>query len=138
MSFHIRHVARALTLVILLPVSTAFAQTPAAKPAQSYDAVTIRPNKTGSGRTSIHIDDDHFEMTNVTLSILLEIAYDMRPAQILSLPPWGESEHFDMQGKVVDPDMEALKKMTDEQRQAMFQVMLKDRFGLQCHKATKD
>lgn len=127
-------------LVYVTAVS--FALLPCVASAQSkapnWDVVSIRPNNTGSGSISVSIDDDHFEMTNVTFAIMLMNAYNLRPAQIIDLPPWAKSEHFDVRGKVLDGDMAALKKMKPEERRPMFQVILRDRFGLQFHKETRN
>lgn len=123
-----------LVLTLLLPVASA--QKPMVK-LPSFDVVSIRPNNTGSGSIRVSIDDDHFEMTNVTFAIMLMNAYNLRPAQLSNLPSWAHSEHFDVKGKVLDGDLEALKKMTPEDRRPMFQALIRDRFGLQFHMETR-
>lgn len=136
MTLIVRNLACAVSL-LFLSASAICAQTPHPKP-PNFDVVSIRPNNTGSGSISVSIDEDHFEMTNVTFAIMLRNAFDMKPAQILNLPGWAESQHFDVKGKVIDGDIEALKKMTDEERRPMFQAMIQERFGLQFHMSTKD
>lgn len=136
MTFSFRTLACALTLFLVSPAAS-LAQ-PSARKLPNFDVVSIRPNKTGSGSISVSIDEDHFEMTNVTLAIMIRNAFDLKPAQVLNLPPWADSEHFDVKGKVIDGDIAALKKMTDDERRPMFQAMIKERFSLQFHMATKD
>lgn len=106
--------------------------------APNFDVVSIRPNNTGSGSISVSIDDDHFKMTNVTFAIMLMNAYNLRPAQLVNLPPWAKTDHFDVQGKILEPDLKMLEKLTPEQRRPAFQAILKERFGLQFHMESKN
>jgi len=101
-----------------------------------FDVISIKPNKTGSGSTSIDWDDSKFDATNVSLMALLLNAYDLKDAQVINLPKWGESVRFDIQAKVVDPDRKA-KSLTDDQNRAMVQPILADRFQLKFHHETK-
>lgn len=120
-----------------LSVSFAIAQQPA--PAvPNFDVVSVKPNNSGGGMIRIMFGDDRCEMTNVTLGIMLQNAYGLRPSQVTGLPSWANSDHFDVQCKVVDADKELLKKLTPEQRRPMYQAILKDRFGLQAHLETKN
>jgi len=101
-----------------------------------FDVISVKPNKTGSGSTSIDWDDSKFDATNVSLMALLLNAYDLKDAQVINLPKWGESVRFDIQAKVVDPDRKA-KSLTDDQNRAMVQPILADRFQLKFHHETK-
>jgi len=101
-----------------------------------FDVISVKPNKTGSGSTSIDWDDSKFDATNVSLMALLLNAYDLKDAQVINLPKWGESVRFDIQAKVVDPNRKA-KSLTDDQNRAMVQPILADRFQLKFHHETK-
>ena len=120
---------RLLALLLLLSVATFLhAQQPPA-----YDAVTIKPNTTGSGSSGISINDTTYQATNVSLKTLLDTAYDIKPDLISGIPPGLESLHFDVNAKVVDPDLKALASIPDAQRRAMILAVLNDRFHLAAH-----
>jgi uncharacterized protein (TIGR03435 family) len=103
----------------------------------TYDVVSIKPNKSGSGRTSISDNNDSFSATNISLKTLLVNAYDVRDYLISGLTGWANSDRFDVNAKIVDKDTDALKKLTDEQRNAMLQQVLADRFQMKVHLQTE-
>jgi uncharacterized protein (TIGR03435 family) len=106
--------------------------------ALAFDAVVIKPDKSGSGSTRMSSRDSSFQGTNVSLKDLLINAYPVREARLIyGLPAWAESAHFDVTAKVVDPDVKVYDKLTREQRQAMLALMLEDRFHLKVHVETK-
>ena len=102
-----------------------------------YDVVSIVPNKSDSGNSGVTTHDATFSAENVTLKNFIAGAYGIRPGLISGAPGWADTAHFDIQAKVVDPDMAALKKMTKEQREAMLAAILEDRFQLKAHTETK-
>jgi uncharacterized protein (TIGR03435 family) len=103
----------------------------------AYDVVSIKPNKTGSGRTSIDTNNGNFIASNITLKTLILIAYNLKEGQLIDLPKWAESSHFDIQAKVLEPDKKVFDALTDEQAGAMLQPILADRFQLKFHHETK-
>ena len=103
----------------------------------TYDVVSIKPNKSGSGRTSISDNNNSFSATNISLKTLLVNAYDVRDYLISGLTGWANSDRFDVNAKIVDVDTDALKKLIDEQRNAMLQQMLADRFHMTVHLQTE-
>ena len=105
--------------------------------AQAYDVVAIKPNKSGSGRTSISTNNDSYSAANVSLKQMLSNAYDVKDYLISGLTGWANSDRFDVNAKIVDMDADALKKLTDEQRNAMLQQMLADRFHMKVHLQTE-
>jgi uncharacterized protein (TIGR03435 family) len=108
-----------------------------ATPLPTYDVVSIHPNKSLSGSSRMSTNPGILTFTNVTIKQMLSYAYGIREGLIEGLPGWAESAHFDVSAKVVDPDMQALKAMTGEQRSAMIVPMLADRFGAIVHTQTK-
>ncbi len=101
-----------------------------------YDVVSIKPNRSGSGHVGVHTRDSTYQAENVSLKNLLLNAYNLKEAQLVDLPPWGESERFDINAKVLDPDMTVLNDLSEQQRGSMLQAMLADRFGLKSHMGT--
>jgi uncharacterized protein (TIGR03435 family) len=126
----------AFTLSAAMPAARAQEATPQ-KPLPVYDVVSIRPNNSLSGSTHMSTNPGILTFTNVTLKQMLSYAYEIREGLIDGLPSWAESAHFDVEAKVVDPDMAALKAMDRHQRAAMVIPMLADRFGAKVHTETK-
>lgn len=103
----------------------------------AYDAVVIKPNNSGSGSSRISSNMDLYNATNVSLKMLLQDAYDVKADMITGVPKPMESARFDIQAKVVDPDLDVLKKLDSDQRRAMRRAILLERFQLKVHTDVK-
>ena len=117
------------------------AQTPATPPAATtplptYDIVSIKPNKTGSGNVGVNIDDGNYTASNISLKMLIISAYNLKEAQVFNLPKWDDSARFDIKAKVLNPDKKVLEALTPQQFSAMQQPIL-DRFHLTFHHELK-
>lgn len=124
-----------LSLAMLATCDSAHAQAPAQPPA--YDIVSIKPNKTGSGSWGIHSGDGRFSATNVSLQSLLVTAFDVKEYLISGVPKEFNSARFDIEAKIVEPDLPALKKLTEQQERAMVLPILTERFHFKSHAETK-
>ena len=115
--------------------------TPAASRANpavpDYDVDTVKVNNTGSGSIHLNISDDILQATNVQLRSLLEIAYEIRPDQMVGLPHWAQVEHYDIVAKVVDIDPQKARDLSDGQQRVMLQHLLEQRFHLRTHVETR-
>ena len=139
-----RGVYRLLVYVCLVAGTNAWAgvqATSAASQANSaapeYGVATVKVNNTGSGSSRISITDAVLQATNIPLAMMLEVAFDVRPEQILGLPHWAQVDHYDIVAKVVDMDQQQLRGLSDDQRRAMMQQLLAERFHLQSHTETR-
>jgi uncharacterized protein (TIGR03435 family) len=121
--------ATALQLTAQQPSQT----TTAAAPLPVFDVVAIHDNKSGTNNTSIRWGGDAFVASNATLTSLVMSAYGIREDLISGLPGWANSTHFDVNAKISDPDADALKKLSREQRRAMMVALINDRFHLRAH-----
>ncbi len=80
----------------------------------SFEAVTIKPNKTGGpmagfsiqGRRAraIGFKPDRFMATNVPLHALIAAAYEVAGSEILGGPDWVRSENYDVEAKLDTPE----------------------------------
>jgi len=102
-----------------------------------FDVVSVKPNKSDNGRMRIMFNPDGYSATNVSLKQLIQMAYGIRQDLISGGPGWVESAGFDFDAKVAGPDVDALKKLSPEQRRSMLQPALVDRFKLKVHTETK-
>lgn len=123
-----------LILTSLLQSQSAPAQ---ASGLPAYDVVSIVPNKADSGSSGWNTQEASFIATNVNLKMLVGLAYNIRQDLISGLPGWASAVPYDVNAKIVDPDLAALKKLTEKQRSAMLTQVLEDRFHLKVHTETK-
>jgi uncharacterized protein (TIGR03435 family) len=105
----------------------------------AYDVVTVKENKSQSYMTMLQDDQgDILKVTNANLMTMVEDAFHLHEYLIEGMPAWGKSQHWDVQGKILDATQEKIKALTMEQRRAMFLVVLQQRFGLKTHWVTRD
>ncbi len=104
----------------------------------AYDAVTIKPDRSGAGSVRISVRDASFQASNVSLKQLMVQAYGLRENLISGLPGWAESDRYDVNAKVVETDPKLLNGLPIEQRRAMLTAVLMDRFGLKVHTEIKE
>jgi uncharacterized protein (TIGR03435 family) len=81
---------------------------------------------------------DGFTMVNMPLDALLTQGLQVNPDQIVGEPGWAKSDRWNVEAKVAGEDVDALARMTFAQRQAMFQQVLADRFGMKVHGETRE
>jgi uncharacterized protein (TIGR03435 family) len=62
---------------------------------------------------------------------MIYTAYHLRPDQVVGLPGWAASEHYDLEAT-------AGHAITVEQMRAMLQTLLAQRFQLQVHRETRE
>jgi uncharacterized protein (TIGR03435 family) len=80
---------------------------------------------------------DGYSASNVSLKMLVQSAYGIREDLVSGAPGWADSARFDIDAKVAGSDVDALKKLSPEQRRLILQPLLAERFKLQSHVETK-
>lgn len=128
-----------LACVLLAPAG-AVAQNamPAAAPLK-YDVVTVKENKSQENVIWLtYTEGDMLKLQNADLLTMLLAAFNLHDYLIEGVPAWGKSQHFDVQGKILDATPEQIKALTIEQRRAMLAAVLQQRFGLKTHWETRD
>ena len=103
----------------------------------TFDVVSVKPNKSESGMMRVMNKPDGYSATNVSLRLLIQMAYGIREDLISGGPGWVDSTHFDFDAKVDGADVDALKKLSPEQRRQVLRPALADRFKLKVHSETK-
>ena len=124
---------RAVVAFALLAMGMLNAQAPADKPLPVFDVVSIKPNKSLGNIDSTSSDKTTYRATNVSLKQMLVHAFDTRDALIFGLPGWADSDRWDVNAKISDPDMAQLNAMTRDQRRGIARAMLTERFHLTMH-----
>lgn len=112
----------------LLCVSFLFAWTAVAQPA-SFEAASIKPNRSGSGSSSTHRSRGQITMENVTVRKMTLMAYGIPDDREYALagPDWLGGDRFDVVARHPGDS-------TPEQLRAMLQDFLAVRFHLALHR----
>ncbi len=117
------------SIVLVLAASRAEAQAPDQLP--SFEVISIRPRTSDRPPSPIPNAPDRFGRPNVSVSQLMEYAYDVRDFQILGGPGWLRSDRFEVSAK-------AETAVSQAQMRLMVQRLLADRFGLRVHRETRE
>ena len=117
----------------------------ASSPVMEYEVASVKvANHSGADRYRVGIvpSSDGLTASNVTLQILIVMAYGVQNNQVIGAGNFLSSEHYDIDAKMNEETADALKKMTAEQRtaarQKMMQALLAERFKLAIHRETKE
>ncbi|OFV93633.1 MAG: hypothetical protein A3G76_06170 [Acidobacteria bacterium RIFCSPLOWO2_12_FULL_65_11] len=104
----------------------------------SFEAASVKPNKSGSGQVSIGIQPGgRFNAVNVPLRFLIRNAYQLQDFQLVGGPGWITSERFDIIAKA-EGDPPPVPPGTTGPFQIMMRNLMADRFRLKVHKETRE
>jgi uncharacterized protein (TIGR03435 family) len=108
---------------------------PQADKAPSFEVASVKPNHDPGVVFSFRLQPAGFKADGAPLDRLIRFAYEVKSdQQILNMPKWASSEHFDIDAKMSDADAAALKKLTPDQSfrqyRLMMQSLLADRFRM--------
>jgi uncharacterized protein (TIGR03435 family) len=93
-----------------------------------WDVVTVRQSDPNARNDTFDVRGRHVILGNRTVETILRLAYGVQKGQIVGLPDWGTTEHFDADGI---PNVEGQPNL--KQFQAMLRKLLAERFGLVTH-----
>ena len=129
-----------LQLTCLLAWALIAPAQPAAK-LPVFDVVSIHPSKAATNGFRVRfLPDGTVSVVNAPLLAVIRQAFSLfnsNDDQISGLPSWAKSDRFDIQAKVAEADVPAMKTLLPEQRALMLQALLADRFALVAHKETR-
>ena len=118
------------TIVLVVSAQLVVASFGWAQSAPTFDAVSIKPNRSGDVGGTSRVQPGRYQGVNVTLMRLIRLAY--RPIQEFEGgPDWINTGHFDV-------DAKAEGTPSPEQMLAMLRTMLADRFALQVRQETRE
>jgi uncharacterized protein (TIGR03435 family) len=138
-----------LAAAISIPVLSAHSQVNAAQTGSAahaddtaaktpvYDVISIKPNQSGYESVTAHFNNDSYSATNISLKRLLQDAYGVEEELIFGVPVTIDSERFDISAKIIDPDSDALTKVSEQNRRSMLLPFLAEHFKLKTHIETK-
>jgi uncharacterized protein (TIGR03435 family) len=138
------------TMLLLFVAQAAADKAPQGAPTPSksvaYDVVSVRQNKSGAMNSGVRFPANGLTMTNMPLMQLFMSAFGPRDQRSISgLPDWTgwmSSTRFDVEAKMDDDTLAALKKLSPEEatqeRKQMIEQLLVDRFKLKVHHEMKE
>lgn len=109
----------------------------------AYDYVTVKPGThMAGGGMRMSSTPNSFSATNDSLESLIMGAYGLQMDDLISgLPAWAKSATFDIEAKMAADTFAAYQKLPRKQQREqdlqMMQSLLKDRFNLKVHHATR-
>jgi len=124
------------TAIASLAFCTVAALGQTAAPLPEFEAVSIKPNKSGDVRAMFRPSPGgRLNATNVTAKALIEWAYGIRDFQLSGEPGWADSERFDV---VAKSDGNPRYDFIKPELETMFRGVLADRFKLAIQRTTKE
>jgi uncharacterized protein (TIGR03435 family) len=90
--------------------------------------VSIKSSRGGDDPGGFRMIRGRFVAENVTVRLLITVAYRVQPSQVSGGQRWVDRERFDVEGKLDGPDTR------NDQEWAMVRALLADRFKLVLHK----
>jgi uncharacterized protein (TIGR03435 family) len=108
---------------------------PSGSPPPSFEVATIKPDNDPQSRINFQISSGRFVAQHFSLKDLIEFAYHSKTAdQLVGGPSWKNSDFFNVEARVGDAEIAALKGASAEelmvQYRLMAQSLLADRFQL--------
>jgi uncharacterized protein (TIGR03435 family) len=115
---------------------------PANGAAPSFEVVTVRQSRGGEVFT-LRFLPARFLAENVPLDRLIRFAFDVRSdSQVVNMPGWFAADHYDIDAKIDDAEVETIKKLPADQGFAqyrlMVQALLAERFRMKVDTETRE
>ena len=98
-----------------------------------FAVATIKPSRPDAPRGGYGIRAQVVTTTNVTVSWMIKLAYNVHANQILAAPAWLDSERYDTVGRSDTPG-----EPSRDQMKLMIRKLLVDRFQLRFHTEKKE
>jgi uncharacterized protein (TIGR03435 family) len=114
-------------------LAAALAVAPLQKSPDTFDVVSIKPNKSGAAASETDTSPGRVSVINATPLSLLLRAFGVQAFQIANAPSWLQTERYDVVATVPDG-----RVLNDRDRQVLFEKMLAERWQLQYHRETRN
>ncbi len=120
-------------------VSLAAGQDPQGLPPTTFEAASVKANRSGDTTTSVRRQPGgRFNAVNVPLRPLLTLAFQIQGYQLVDAPDWVDTERFDIVAKIEgDPPPMPPGSPNDPMIQAL-RALLVERFNLAVHRERRD
>jgi uncharacterized protein (TIGR03435 family) len=125
-------------IFVLLTTLVWVAAKPAAQTPVSFEAASVKPNKSGDNSTSVGPrPGGRFNATNAPVALFITMAYQLQPFQVQGAPDWTRIDRFDIAAKL-DGDPPPVPFGEPDQMMLALRTLLADRFKLAAHWETPE
>jgi bla regulator protein blaR1 len=133
-------IAGALAAATVFSAAGPFAQqTDTQSPAPTFEAASVKPNKSGDGNNFISRQPGgRFGATNMPLRALITFAYQLQPLQLVGGPNWIANDRFDIVAKMEGDPPPVLPGSGPDAMMLALRTLLADRFNLIVHRETRE
>jgi len=109
-------------------------------PLPSFEAASVKPNRSGGGMIRLNNTPGRFSATNVTVKLLIEYAYNIKDPQLSGGPAWIATDHYDIEATTNESPEERKANPSggDERRKLMLRSLLAERFQLTLNQETRE
>src|SRR5450432_2805332 len=121
----------AVCLVLITPL---LAQAPAKiSPDLRFEVASMKPSEALGPNFGIRPapGGQRYAASNCPIKLMIQVAYRVKPEQVIGGPAWLDTDRFDLQAKAEKPS-------TAEELHVMLMNLLVDRLQLKFHKDKKD
>ena len=101
--------------------------------AQTFEVASIKPNNSGSGRSTESTSPGRLSATNITISSVIQDAFGIKSFQISGGPGWLTTDNYDIEAKTGTS-----RDLNDIEFRPYLQALLADRFHFKYHRDTKE
>jgi uncharacterized protein (TIGR03435 family) len=121
---------RRVGLVVMM-ASIVVAQKPVAETGRSFEVATIKPSAPGQDGRGMGWDGRRYNSNNMTMSQIMQFAYNVQAKQIIGEPSWFDTERFDIQGQT------EANEATPAEWRLMMRHLLEERLKMHYHHEEK-
>ena len=131
-------VVSATALSVSRPHAQAPAQAPGPNAVLTYEAASVKPNKSGVQGSSIRrFPGGRLQATNMPLRALITFAYQLQPFQLVEDPGWIRNETFDIVAKMEGDPPPVMPGSGPDPHMVAMRTLLAERFNLAVHRETR-
>ena len=131
-------VVSATALSVSRPHAQTPAQAPDPNPALTYEAASVKPNKSGVQGSSIRrFPGGRLQATNMPLRALITFAYQLQPFQLVEDPGWIRNDTFDIVAKMEGDPPPVMPGSGPDPHMVAMRTLLAERFNLAVHRETR-
>ncbi len=116
-----------------IPPPTPRAPAMAANADPSFEVATIKPTKPDEKGKAFAVNGRRLHVVNMSLNELISLSYDVQSKQVIGMPPWADTDKFDIDAQ---PDGEGAPSL--KQWKSMVQKLLADRYKLSFHRDKRE
>ncbi len=135
----------AVLAIVAAPLRMARAQLPHLQnpSAPAFEVATVKQSATDEIGPNFMLAPARFSVNSAPLTELIQFAYDVKSDyQLPKSPAWIRSEKFDLDARITDADMDAIKKLPPDRKLDQYRLMvrslLEDRFNLKVSRQMKE